>query len=96
MPAAQREIIDAQHQRGLGGWAWRGADQPQQRRAAGRAGQPAAQPGAGPAAQGHRNCLQHAVQATGPPAVPGGQARHLLSERRLGAASLPQKNRRAR
>jgi hypothetical protein len=29
--------------------------------------------------------LQHGLQVAGPPPVPGGQARHLLGERRLGA-----------
>ncbi len=88
MPLAQREIIDAQHQRGLVIRVGGGADQPQQRRAAHRAGQPAGQPGAGPAAQGQRDRLQHGLQAAGPPPVAGGQARHLLGERRLGARGV--------
>jgi hypothetical protein len=85
MTLAQREVIHAQHQRGrfirVGGCA----DQPQQRRPAHRARQPAGQPGAGPSAQGQRDRGQHGLQAAGPPAVAGGQARYLLRERRLGA-----------
>ena len=85
---AQREVIDAEHQRSpfirVGG----GADQPYQRGAADCAGQVAGQPGAGPAAQGHRDCLQDVLQAAGPPAVPGGQARYLLGERGLSASGV--------
>lgn len=85
VPLAQREIIHAQHQRDrlirIGGRA----DEPHQRRPAHRAGQPSGQPGPGPAAQGQRDRLQHALQAAGPPAVAGGQARYLLGERRLAA-----------
>jgi hypothetical protein len=85
VPLAQREVIHAQHQRGLAIRVGGRADQPHQRRAAHRAGQPAGQPGAGPAAQGQRDRGQHGLQAAGPPAVAGGQARYLLRERRLGA-----------
>jgi hypothetical protein len=88
VPLAQREIIDAQHQRGLVLRIGGGADEPHQRRPAHRAGQPASQPGAGAAAQGQRDRLQHGLQAAGPPPVPGGQAWHLLGERRLGAPAV--------
>jgi len=85
---AQREVIDAQDQRSpvirVGG----GADEPYQRGAAHRAGQPGGQPGAGPAAQGQRDRLQHGLQAAGPAPVPGGQARYLLGERRPGACRV--------
>jgi hypothetical protein len=88
MSLPQGKVIGTEHQRGPATWVGRGADQPQQRRAAHRAGQPAAQPGASAAAQGQRHHLQHHLQATGPPAIPGGQARHLLSERRLRARAV--------
>ena len=88
MSFAQGKVVDPQHQRRAGIRLGCGADEPQQRRAACRAGQPAAQPGAGAAAQGQRYRLQHYLQAAGPPAVAGGQARHLLGERRLGAAAV--------
>jgi hypothetical protein len=48
----------------------------------------AGQPGAGPAAQGQRDRLQYGLQVAGPPAIPGGQARYLLGERRLGAVRV--------
>ena len=83
MPLAQREVIHTH--RGLPVRVGSRADQPQQRRPAHRAGQPARQPGASPPAQGQRDRPQHRLQAAGPPAVPDGQARHLLRERRLGA-----------
>ncbi len=51
MAAAQREVIDAQHLRRTGGRVGQSTDQAQQGRPAGRACQPAAQPGTGPAAQ---------------------------------------------
>ena len=38
--------------------------------------------------QSQRDRLQYFFQAAGPPAVAGGQARHLLSERRLGARGV--------
>ena len=85
VPLAQREIIDAQHQRGPCAGVGRGADQPQQRGPAGRAGQPASQPGPGTATQGQADRLQHGLKAAGPPAVTGAQAGHLLGERGLGA-----------
>jgi hypothetical protein len=65
-----------------------GADHPQQRRTAGRAGQPAAQPGTSAAAQRQPDRLQHPVQAAGAAPVPGGQARDLLGERRLSAPAV--------
>jgi hypothetical protein len=80
MPFAQGKVIDAQYQRSPSGRVGRGADEPYQRGPAHRAGQPAGQPGAGLAAQGHGDGLQHAIQAAGPPAVADGQARHLLRE----------------
>ena len=85
MSLAQGKVIDAQHQHrpatGVGG----GADQPDQRRAAHRARQPAGQPGARPPAQRHGHRLQDTLQIACPPAIAGGQARHLLGERRLRA-----------
>ena len=85
MPLTQREVIDAQHQHspaiGVGG----GADQPYQRRAADRARQPAGQPGTSAPAQRHGHRLQDTLQTACPPAIAGGQARHLLGERRLRA-----------
>ena len=88
MPLAQGKVIHAEHQRSPALRVGCGADQPQQRRPAGRAGQPAGQPGAGPAAQGQADCLQHSLQAAGAPAVAGGQARHLLGERGLYARPI--------
>jgi hypothetical protein len=88
VPLAQREIIHPQHQRGpvirVGG----GADEPHQRRPAHRAGQPAGQPGTGPAAQGQRDRQQHSLQAAGAPPMTRGQARYLLRERGLGAPGV--------
>jgi hypothetical protein len=83
--AAQGEIIDAQHPRGGGRRLGQGAEQPQQRGPAGRAGQPAAQPGSGPAAQGQRDRAQRLAQAGGAPGVAAGQAGDLLGERGPGA-----------
>ena len=88
MPLAQREVIDAQHQRSPAIRVRGGADQPHQRRPAHRARQPAGKPGASPAAQGHGDRLQHPLQAACPPAIAGGQARHLLGERRLRAPAV--------
>jgi hypothetical protein len=85
MPLPQGKIVNTQHQRRPALGVGRGADQPQQRGQAGRAGQPAGQPGAGPAAQSQRHRLQHRLQASGPPTIAGGQARHLLRERALRA-----------
>jgi hypothetical protein len=85
MPFAQGKVIDAQHQHSPGIRVRGGADQPYQRRAADRARQPAGQPGARPAAQCHGDRLQDTLQAAGPPAIAGGQARDLLGERRLPA-----------
>jgi hypothetical protein len=82
---AQREVVHSQHQRHAGSRVGRGADQPEQRRPAHGAGQLAAEARTGAAAQRERDCLQHVVQVTGPPAVTAGQARHLLSERDLRA-----------
>jgi hypothetical protein len=85
MPLPQSEVIDAQHQWSLPRRVRCGADQPQQRRPAGRAGQPAGKPGTSPAAQRQADRLQHGLQAAGPSAIPGGQAGHLLSKRAFGA-----------
>jgi hypothetical protein len=85
VPPAQREVINPRYQRCLVIGVSGGADEPQQRRPAHRAGQPPGQPGAGPAGQGQRDRLQHAPQLEGPPPVTDGQARHLLRERLPGA-----------
>ena len=72
----KREVIHAQHQRRGSRRVGRGADQPQQCRTAHRAGQSAAEPGTGAAAQRERHGLQHLVQVTGAPGIAAGQARH--------------------
>jgi hypothetical protein len=81
VPAAQREIIDAQHPRDGGAGIGQGADRAQQRRVAGRRRQPAAQPRAGPAAQRQRNRCQRLAEPGGAPGMPAGQAGDLLGER---------------
>jgi hypothetical protein len=85
MSFPQGKVIDAQHQHSPPGRIRRGADEPQQGGPAHCTGQPAGKPGPSAATQGQRDRLQHPVQAAGPPAIPDGQARHLLRERGLHA-----------
>jgi hypothetical protein len=79
--AAAGELVDAQHPRCDHRRVGNLADDPQHGHPAHRYRELVGQPCAGPPAQRHRHRGHHLSGRAGPPAVPTGQARHLLGER---------------
>ena len=80
VPAAQRELVDAEHPDSADRWIRQRADHPQQRRPAHPHPQPGGQPRSGPPGQRERDRHQCRLQADASAGVPLGQSRDLLDE----------------